>query len=70
MFSLNRYGRVGGLMMQKLKAQHHQEKDPKMIETWDDLLAVHPTSPCNAGQQHRLSVNPGKSQCSPELVIR
>ena len=40
--------------MMKAKAQA-QEKDPKVLETWEDLLAVQPHS-----TGHRLSVNPGK----------
>ena len=48
------------MMMNKMKTAHHtQEKDPKLIETWEDLLAVQTSQ--GAGP-HRLSINMGKNQ--------
>ena len=55
-----RFGKFGGMMMNKMKAAHQtHEKDPKLIETWDDLLAVQTTQ--GAGS-HRLSINMGKNK--------
>ncbi|XP_072041222.1 uncharacterized protein [Amphiura filiformis] len=56
-----KFGRVGGIIS-KMKPQP-PEKDPKVagkvIETWEDLLAVQTHN--TGGQQHRLSVNPEKN---------